>query len=230
MNYTWAHSLDNSSDDVTYGTAVVSGSNDYSSSNFDARHSFSGAITYRIPAASDSGPLSLITKDWSLNAIVVARSGLRFNGLIFVTTPVLGYAYTRPDVVPGQPYWISNSAAAGSKSLNPAAFSVPPTDPDDNPLRQGTEGRNDISGFGLTQIDFSISRKFSIMERFNLQFRADAFNLFNHPNFANPTFYIQYGPYYLQTHQMLNQNLGGLNPLFQQGGPRSLQLSLRLSF
>ncbi len=96
--------------------------------------------------------------------------------------------------------------------------------------RQGTEGRNDIPGFGLTQIDLSIGRKFSVTERIKLQFRADAFNVFNHPNFTNPNGLIEFGPSALQSQSMLNTGLGGLNALFQEGGPRSLQLSLKLTF
>jgi hypothetical protein len=119
---------------------------------------------------------------------------------------------------------MSNPAAPGGKSLNPNAFSVPPT------VRQGTEGRNDIPGFGLTQVDVSVVRKFPVTERLNLEFRTDAFNLLNHPNFTNPPGYVQFGSFGLQSQQMLNAGLGGLNPLFQEGGPRSLQLSLRLSF
>jgi hypothetical protein len=64
-----------------------------------------------------------------------------------------------------------------------------------------------------------------VSERMNIQFRVDAFNILNHPNFTNPLGYVEYGPFYLQSQQMLNQSLGGLNPLFQEGGPRSLQLS-----
>ena len=79
-------------------------------------------------------------------------------------------------------------------------------------------------------MDLSIVRKFALTERLSLQFRADAFNLFNHPNFTNPPGYVQFGAYGLQSQEMLNAGLGGLNPLFQEGGPRSLQLSLRLSF
>jgi hypothetical protein len=97
-------------------------------------------------------------------------------------------------------------------------------------LRQGTEGRNDIRGFGLTQVDLSISRKFPLPEKLNLQFRADAFNVFNHPNFTNPNGSFDFGVTGLQSTLMLNQGLQGLNPLFQDGGPRSLQLSLRLTF
>jgi hypothetical protein len=95
---------------------------------------------------------------------------------------------------------------------------------------QGTEGRNDIRGFGLTELDLSIGRKFPLPERLGLQFRVDAFNLLNHPNFSNPPGYIGYGPAYLESTQMLNSGLGGLNALFQEGGHRSLQLSLKLSF
>jgi hypothetical protein len=111
--------------------------------------------------------------------------------------------------------------------LNPAAFDVV-TPVADN--RQGTLGRNAIPGFGLTQVDLSIGRKFSITERLNVQFRADAFNLFNHPNFTNPAGYLSSGPSLLLSQETLNTGLGGLNPIFQQGGPRSLQLSLRLAF
>ena len=110
--------------------------------------------------------------------------------------------------------------------LNPLAFKTPP------PLRQGTEGRNDIPGFGLWQVDLSIGRKFPLTERINLQFRADAFNLFNHPNFSNPLgiFISPASTTFLRSRTMANVALGGLNPLFQEGGPRSLQFSLRLSF
>jgi len=227
LNYTWSHSLDNASNDVVAGLSntVISAANDYASSDFDVRQSFSGAITYAIPSVSRDKALSLLTKDWSLNTVIVARSGFPFNAfLLLASADPGGSAPTRPDLVPGQPLWIKQSSAPGGKILNANAFDVPV------PVAQGTEGRNDIPGFGLTQVDLSIVRKFSVTERVNLQFRADAFNLLNHPNFTNPNGLIEFGAYGLQSQQMLNQGLGGLNPLFQEGGPRSLQLSLSLSF
>jgi len=227
LNYTWSHSLDNASNDVIAGLSntVVSAANDYASSDFDVRHSFSGAITYDVPSAAKSSPLAYVTRNWSVDSVIVARTGFPFNAVNFITSPdPSGYAPARPDLVPGQPFWTSDAAAPGGKILNANAFSTPST------VRQGTEGRNDISGFGLTEVDLSIARRFSIIERFSLQFRADAFNVLNHPNFTNPLGYFQAGSIYLQSNQMLNQGLGGLNALFQQGGPRSLQLSLKLSF
>jgi len=234
LNYTWSHSLDNSSNDIVeaVSNAVVSASTDYASSDFDVRNSFSGALTYAIPAAAKKGPLEYLTKDWSIEGLVVARSGFPFNALTLTAT--IAGAFPRPNVVPGQPLVLRGaqcasvlgSACPGGMALNPAAFSTPLAG------QQGSEGRNDIRGFGLTQADLSLGRRVAIGDRFHLQFRTDAFNLFNHPNFANPTGYYL-GPTvttYLASRQMLNKGLGGLNPLFQEGGPRSLQLSLKLSF
>jgi hypothetical protein len=233
LSYTWSHSLDSASDDTVaaFSHAVISAANDYASSSFDVRHSFSGAITYAVPSVRKSGPLFFLSRDWSIDTVVVARSGLPFNTAVVASDidPTFN-VFARADIVPGQPLWISAPNAPGGKKLNydpntnTGAFSVPSTP------RQGTEGRNDIPGFGLTQVDLSIVRKFPIADRLNLQFRADAFNVFNHPNFANPDGFIEGGTPDLQSSQMLNQSLGGLSPLFQEGGPRSVQLSLKLSF
>jgi len=227
LNYSWSHSLDNSSNDVVAGipSNIISAASDYGNADSDVRHSFSGAITYRIPSRVADRPLELLTKDWAIATVIVARTGLPFNLQLFGTSPdPLGFAVTRPDEVPGQPFWIRDSTAPGGQRVNPSAFLIPPT------VRQGTEPRNDIPGFGLFQIDLSLARTFRMSDRVSIQFRADAFNVLNHPNFTNPLGFLEFGPTYLSSTSMLNEGLGGLNPLFQQGGPRSLQLSLRLTF
>jgi hypothetical protein len=226
LNYSWSHSLDNASNDVVAGVSntVISAAHDYASSDFDVRHSFSAALTYDIPGAGKVKALKLLTDNWSIDTVIVARTGFPFNALVVAPSSILGVANTRPDLVPGQPLWIATSTAPGGKMLNVSAFSVPTT------TTQGTEGRNDIPGFGLTQVDLSLSRKFPITSRVSVRFRTDAFNVLNHPNFSNPPGNIQFGSFFLQSPSMLNRGLGGLNPLFQQGGPRSLQLSLKLAF
>jgi TonB dependent receptor len=227
LNYTWSHSLDNASNDVVAGFAgtVISGASDYASSDIDVRHSFSGAVVYQVPQAHTDGLVAALTSNWSLAGVVVARSGFPFNGRIYSLSPDPGgNALSRPDRIPGQPLWIPDASAGGGKSLNPQALVIPST------VRQGTESRNDIPGFALTQLDLSAGRKFDITERWKLEFRADAFNALNHPNFTNPPAYPEFGPDYLVSREMLNSGLGGLNPLFQEGGPRSLQLSLKLAF
>jgi len=223
FNYTYSHSIDNASNDTVdfVSHTVISAQNDRASSDFDVRHSFSGAISIAIPAPSRAKGFAPLLRNWSTDVVVVARSGFPFNGSI--ATPVDGSA-PRADRIPGEPVWIFGSNLPGGKALNPNAFAVP------LPGVQGTEGRNDISGFGLTQVDVSLARQFLLTERLHLQFRTDAFNLFNHPNFTNPLALIGSDPRFLESQSMLNQGLGGLNPLFQEGGPRSLQISLRLTF
>ena len=227
LNYTYSHSLDNSSNDVVAGLSntVVSGASDYSSSDFDVRHSFSGAITVTAPAAHRCHFLKALSEGWSAAGVAVVRTGFPFNGKDLSLSSVTGgYIYTRPDRVRGEPAWAASPSAAGGKALNPAAFVVPAG------IRQGTEPRNDIRGFDLAQLDVSMARTFPLVENWRLKFQADAFNVANHPNFGNPAAVLGRGSTYLQSQQMLNNALGGLNPLFQEGGPRSLQLALKLSF
>lgn len=233
-NYTWSHSLDNTSNDIveSISSAVVPAGRDYASSDFDVRNSFSGAMTYAIPAAGRTGFLNATTRNWSIEGVAVARSGFPFN-VIALTSSIAG-AYPRANLVPGQPLYVAGTQCAavfgtpcpGGKGLNPRAFGAPAGG------QQGSEGRNDIPGFGLTEIDLSVSRKFVLSERINVLFRTDAFNVLNHPNFANPLAYYLSPSFttYLLSTEMLNNGLGGLNPLFQEGGPRSLQLSLKLTF
>jgi hypothetical protein len=224
VNYTYAHTLDNSSNDVVSDANAISAVHDYASSDFDVRHSFSAALHYELPSFTKARAGSVLANGWSIDLVGFARSGFPFNARIFVVSPVLGFTYIRPDLVAGQPKWISNVNVAGGQSLNPGAFAKPLAG------QQGSEGRNDIPGFGLTQFDLSLAKKFAFAERLHLQLRADAFNILNHPNFTNPQALVFFGPSQQRSNEMLNQGLGGLNPLFQEGGPRSLQLSLRLTF
>jgi hypothetical protein len=226
-NYTIAHSLDNSSNDVVAGLSdsVISAASDYASSDYDVRQSFSAAVTYTVPSTIGRSLTGALTRSWSISSIVVARSGFPFNGRVLSLSSVTGgYVYSRPDRMRDQPIWSPNAQAAGGKMLNTAALVAPTS------LRQGTESRNDIHGFNLAQMDLSVGRRFPIHDRLDIALRVDAFNVFNHPNFANPVALIGFSSTNLQSAQMLNSALGGLNPLFQEGGPRSLQLSLKLHF
>lgn len=224
VNYTWSHSLDDASSDTlaAVSNTLISTANDYASSSFDVTNSLSAALVYAVPDWSQDKVWAILTHGWQVDAVAVARSGFPFNGMVLTTT--LAGAYPRPNRVPAQSIWIADASAGGGKRLNPAAFALPPSG------QQGTEPRNDIRGFGLTQLDTSIARKFSLGAERQLSLRADAFNILNHPNFTNPYAYVGLGPTYLKSPSMANHGLGGLNALFQEGGPRSLQISLRLTF
>ena len=143
----------------------------------------------------------------------------------------------RPDVVPGQPLYLYGSQYPGRKALNPSAFANPAVDPTTgNPVRQGDLGRNVLRGFGAMQWDLAVHRDFSIRESLKLQFRTEVFNILNHPNFGPPSRQFGTAGFGLST-QTLAQSLssgslgaGGFNPLYQIGGPRSIQVALKLTF
>ena len=178
-NYTLSHSLDNVSNDVIGSTPVFY---HFRAPATTPRSHSTFVKVFQARCRSTSPPLAKMPGCRGLpriglcNDVIVARSGFPFNALIYGYSPG-GYASSRPDLVPGQPLWIKDVSAGGGKSLNPNAFAIPSTE------RQGTEGRNDIPGFGLTQVDLLLGRLFPIRERCKLQFRVDVFNLLNDPNF-----------------------------------------------
>jgi hypothetical protein len=240
VSYTWAHTIDDVSSDGNYqnvppGAEPVS--LDRGPSDYDIRHTFSAAVSYDIPRPHN-GVLKQILGNWSTDSIIYARSSLPVNVVTgnnpFPGTLLFGAnSVQRPNLVPGAPFYLHPSGAPGGKIINAAAFSTPVP-----ATAQGDLGRNALRGFGATQLDITLRRQFRFTERFSLQFRGDFFNILNHPNFGNPINYLNASattPFGYAT-QMLNNYLGaggqsgGLNPLYQIGGPRSIQLALKLQF
>ncbi len=134
---------------------------------------------------------------------------------------------SRPDVVSGQALYLYSDTLPGGRRFNPAAFDAA------TPLaqaRQGTLGRGTLRGFGLQQVDLSARRRFRLTEKMGLDFRVDAFNLFNTPNFANPVGILTNTNFGRSTQILSTSSVGALNPLFQVGGPRSMQLALKVQF
>jgi hypothetical protein len=90
-------------------------------------------------------------------------------------------------------------------------------------------------GFGANQADVALQRRFHVTEKGTLALRVEMFNVFNHANFGPPNGDLS-SPLFGRSMQTLASSLGsggangGLNPLYQVGGPRSIQLALRLLF
>jgi hypothetical protein len=246
-SYSWSHSIDTSSDGSTFSgsNTLVPGVNTNANrgpSDFDIRNAFSVGMTYDLRPPKGNVVVKTILGGWSTEIFIVARSAPPVN-VYYSKLPNLlaSRAEVRPDLVAGVPLYI-HGAQPGGKAFNPAAFISPPTDPKTGvPLRQGDLGRNALRGFGATQWDLAVHRDFPIHESLKLQFRAEMFNVLNHPNFGSPIGDLgnpkalnrQFG---LST-QMLNNFLGagnvgggGFSPLYQVGGPRSVQLALKLTF
>jgi Carboxypeptidase regulatory-like domain/TonB dependent receptor-like, beta-barrel len=231
VSYTFAKSLDITSEESFQNLQSPTGRfdprQDRGPSSFDLRHAFNAAVSYAIPAPSAAGIGKAIFGGFGLDAIVRARSATPVNVLSGRDPFGLGFTtVSRPDLVPGHPLYLSDQSLAGGRRFNPAAFDGA------TPLaqgRQGTLGRNVLRGFSANQVDVALRREFKLTEVMKLQFRLDAFNLFNRANFANPAGILTSANFGRAT-QMLSSALGGLSPLYQIGGPRSLQLALKLQF
>jgi hypothetical protein len=247
-SYSWSHSMDTGS-----AGSLGSGSNALSSlestvnrgaSDFDVRNACSIGLTYQVPTPEGNAFANAILRGWSTENVIQARSappvdvyygdfGQISNG--FLTN-------VRPDVVAGQPFYLYGQQEPGGKAFNPAAFTSPPLDPTTGlPVGQGNLSRNALRGFGSTQWDFAVHREFVIREALKLQFRAELFNVLNHPNFGPPVGDLgspsAINPQFGQSIQMLGRSLAGsgigsgaFDPLYQLGGPRSIQFALKFLF
>lgn len=230
-SYTWSKSLDNASGDSFLLTPSerIDPQRDRGPSDFDIRHSFSGAVTYDIPTPAWGTIGRAFMRDWSIDAILVARSGGPVNVSSFRNIVGFGSFQFRPDLVEGIPLYIDDPNAPGGRRFNRAAFLIPVEN------RQGSLGRNALRGFPLHQIDFALRRQFNLSERLKLQFKTEVFNLFNHPNFGDPLgtlTNVAFG----RSQSMFGRSLGsggpagGFSPLYQVGGPRSIQFAWKLMF
>jgi uncharacterized membrane protein (DUF4010 family) len=137
--------------------------------------------------------------------------------------------YPRPDIVLGVPLVLYGSGYPGGKIFNSAAFTAAP------PGQQGNFGRNVLRGFDATQADLGLQRTFPTTEKTALRLGGEFFNVLNHPNFGSPTNSLT-SPLFGRSTETLASSLGsggangGFNPLYQIGGPRSVQLALKLLF
>jgi hypothetical protein len=252
-SYTWSHSIDTASAGSAFGNeanALVPGINpnlNRGPSDFDIRHAFSAGITYAPPLGRANKFADALLHGWSLQNVVQAFSAPPVNALDSQFSQLLNaQAAIRPDVVPGIPLYLYGPQYPGGKAFNNTPnlggfgclgpFCPPPSDSNGSPLRQGTLGRNALRGFGAVQWDFALHREFRIREFLKLQFRAEMFNVLNHPNFAAPIADISNTNQFGLSTQMLGQSLGanvgngGFDALYQIGGPRSVQLALKLEF
>jgi len=251
VNYTWSHSIDNASDGQDYVANATQPDNSFctrcekANSNFDSRHRFVLTASYAIPNFSESYPR--LGKGWQLNTVVTISSGNPFHLTLFDDYNNTGEFFPRPDLI-GDPY---AGTRAPDRFINLAAFAVPCTlDPAGDGSAAscipgtwhfGSLGRNALRGPGYHNVDFSIFKNTDITEKLRLQLRAEIFNIFNHPNFSNPllpgfsadmTSSIDpatgRGTGFLPI--TVTPDVGIGNPFLGGGGPRNIQLALKLIF
>jgi len=217
-SYTWSHSLD-------YGSTSTALPFQRGNSDFDVRDSFQGGLSWELPRFTTHEALARLYDGWALDGRVVARSGFPITlGGNQTIDPGTGNTYSGGlNVVPLKPVYLHGSQYPGGRAINSAAFSTPIGNV------EGNAPRNFVRGFADSQINLAVRKQFHIRAGFDIQFRAETFNVLNHPNFGyvDPVYSdANFG----QATQMLNQSLGTMASQYQQGGPRSMQFALKILF
>jgi hypothetical protein len=216
-SYTWGHSID-------FGSTALAFQATRGSSDFDVRNNLQGGLAWELPAVHGKRVLSSLFDNWGVDGRLNVRSAFPIPLQGSLITDSLGNNYYGGlNLVQGTSLYVYGPKYAGGRAVNRAAFTLPVT------ASEGNAPRNLARGFGANQFNLAFRRGFQIHDQVILQFRGEAFNVFNHPNFGyiDPTYTdATFG----QATQMLNSSLATMSSQYQQGGPRSMQFSLRLSF
>lgn len=184
-NYTWSRTIDYTSVDETASQQFqdpLDPNADRGLADYHREHVFAASGVWNLPTLSHySVPVRSILGNWELSGLLSLDSGLPFTVVTGKNNSLSSEGHDRPDLV-GNPN-LSGGRSRGQEIqefFNTSAF-VP------NAIGQfGNSGRNILSGPGYADVDFGLFKVISIVERVRLQFRAEAFNLFNRPNFSAP--------------------------------------------
>lgn len=255
-SYTWSHALDEQSGLGLFftGNNPLAPSSSYASSDFDQTHVFLVNYSYTIPNLVKGKALSYAVNGWVIGGQTVAESGqpysvydfsgsvgsLYFGTFDFITNPIVPL---KPGVSPAQAKLQGTVGVnAGNPVLNAADFApqfvapgtngVPACDSSGCDMFESlyaNSGRNLFRGPFQVRFDMSLAKEFPIKERIRLRFEADAFNMFNHPDFDAPNNNVTFFPNFAGPPSIPPQGSLGIIQ-HTVGSPRFLQLGLHLTF
>jgi len=246
VNYTYSHSIDTASDGQDYAPFQAQPDNSFNigrergNSGFDVRQRLSWLWAYKLPSASS---MKWLTGGWEVSGVVSLATGMPFTPLDFSNYNNSGEFYERPDLI-GNPFAGTSSP---TNFLNLSAFAAPCTNPNvaagscTSGAHFGSAARNGFYGPHYRNFDLSFSKETHITEQMSLRLGFDFFNVFNHPNFANPllpSFNVLWNQNGVAANGQgvgffpltVTPDVGAQNPFLGGGGPRDIQISARFSF
>ena len=249
VSYTWSHAIDNQSDvfeglrtdprtrafALSTFTRQFDARVDRGNANFDQRHNLVFNVIWDIPAPNFGARwANTLLEGWTLSIIGAHRSGfpitvissvapdittgLSNNRLDFLGGPGQSFNLSSPTPVPGGVQWLDPNL------FQPAVGHV------------GNVGRGAIKGPGFWNYDFAVLRDIGISEAIRLQFRAEFYNVFNHPNLSAPvTSFLDprtgsVNPDFGKAYYGLNRTHSRFGDLPLENPSRRIQVGLRLEF
>jgi hypothetical protein len=230
--FTWSHSIDsNSTNYSNTGSLPLKRGN----SDNDVRSNFNAVLVYDLPHNYATQWKRAVLGGWNVDLRMAARTAypVSIPGVAYLD-PVTGQEDFGTLNYNGRVPYVHKAGIPGGRQFDPTVFSVPTAAQDNS----GNAPRNFLRGFGYDEADFSVQRRFPLYNEVFLLFRAEAFNIVNQPAFG--ALNLTCGTAVAgancnntllgQATSTLNNSLSGLSSLYQQGGPRSLQLALKLQF
>ncbi|MBS1854114.1 MAG: TonB-dependent receptor [Acidobacteria bacterium] len=228
VSYTWSHNFSDYVDNLTGGSTPATAYNyslERSNSPFDVTQRFVANAVWDLPVGKGGAVLnnnslaSRMIGGWQLNTIVTMETGTPFT----VTAPDVsqtGGSHASRANCTGDPYSGATSdrsqfvgSGATGFFLNPAAFAIPATG------TFGTCAPRAFHGPGIQDVDLSLFKRFPIRESWNVEFRTEFFNAWNHANFNNPNASVAASA------------LGSFGKTFSTvTDPREIQFALKLYF
>lgn len=217
LGYAWSHAIDNVPLEFGGGAAGPQPQDprnlaaERGNSIIDMRHRLTVSYSWELPFGKGKamlnrgGPLNWVLGQWQTNGILTVQSGLPFTVALQSSTTNTGTG-SRPNFTGGT----ANDKHTLQQWFDPTVYSLPA------PYTYGNLGRNTLYGPGRTNWDMSLFKNFVIREQTRFEFRAEAFNIFNHPQFGLPNASIG------------NAQVGQITSTV--GNPRQLQMGLRFQF
>ena len=216
LSYTWSHAIDNVPLEFGGGASGPQPQDprnlaaERGNSIIDLRHRLTASYLWELPFGrgktllNHGGIVNLVLGGWQTNGILTVQSGLPFSAVLNSSTTNTGTG-SRPNAVGPVTY-----PHTLQKWFDPTAFATPA------PFTYGNAGRDTLFGPGRVNWDMSLFKNFVIHEQTRFEFRAEAFNVFNHPQFGLPNPNIG------------NAQVGAITSTV--GNPRQLQMGLRFQF
>ena len=212
-SFVWAKSIDDA-DGIVPGAFEGFGAQDERNlrlerglSFFDVRRRLAGGWVYSIPAAQVWRPA---LSNWQLSGNLTFQDGTPLNPVYYATDFANSGTPNRPNVVSGQNVNLPSGQRNADQFFDVKAFSDPA------PFTFGNAGRDILPGPGNAVVDAALHRQFVVTEGKTIEFRAETFNLLNHPNIGIPGPYPDFGPFF--------------GKAFSAGNPRRMQFALRFDF
>jgi hypothetical protein len=221
--YTWSHALTNVGTTLSGGPGqrdVTNWTQEYSTADFSIKHRFVYSTSVILPfgrgkkfGANMSKLADSLIGNWQVNSIITLSTGQPFNLTTRNANCACGNT-TRPDLVPGKN---PNDPPPGGRTPELWFDTTAVTNP--APGTYGTLGNFSNYGPGFNNVDFSLFKDFRLSERYRIQFRWEAFNLFNTPHFNVQTINAEQG----------NDAFGRIAGTIS-GTERHMQFALRFQF